>query len=233
MVSAGEEQVEMPDFRNYEITNIEQILKSKELNNYTITEEYSDSVESGYLIRQSPSVGTKISKKTSIEIVVSIGPETKYIDVVDVRGKTLSEAKRVLNGLNVRVNEKVTHNKDEDGVVLEQDENNIGKKIEEGASITLTVGKYEEEKIDIASLISKGMSVDEATNILVNNGISYELLGNGDLVESFTSTIKKGEVVKIKTKKSDEDKPLENENNSENIGNSGNNPLGNQEDNTQ
>lgn len=228
IVSAGEEQVEMPDFRNYERTNIEHILKSKELTNYTITEEYSDNVESGYLIRQSPSAGTKISKKTLIEIVVSKGPETKYVDVVDVRGKTLSEAKEALNGLNVKVNEKVTHNKDEDEVVLEQDENNIGKKIEEGASITLTVGKYEEENIDIASLISKGMSVDEATNILVNNGISYELIGNGDLVESFTSTIKKGEVVKIKTKKSEEEKPSENETNSEN---SGNNSPGNQENN--
>lgn len=225
IVSAGEEQVEMPDFRNYEKTDIEKFLKSKEFTNYTITEEYSDSVESGYLISQSPSKGTMISKKTSIEIVVSKGPEIKYIDVADVTGKTLDEAKKALNGLNVKVSEQETNKKDEDGIVLSQDDN-VGKKLQEGATVTLTVGKYKEETIDISSLIEKGMLVDEATNILVNNGISYELLGTGDLVESFTSTIKKGEVVKIKVKKSDEEKPSENETNS------GTNPSENQQNNS-
>ena len=228
IVSAGEEQVEMPDFRNYERTDIEKTLKSKEFTNYTITEEYSDSVESGYLISQSPSAGTMISKKTSIEIVVSKGPEIKYIDVADVTGKTLDEAKKALNGLNVKVSEQETNKKDEDGIVLSQDDN-VGKKLQEGATVTLTVGKYKEETIDISLLIAKGMSVDEATDILVNNGISYELLGNGDLVESFTSTIKKGEVVKIKTKNSEEEKPSENDTNS---GNTGNNLSGNQDNNS-
>ena len=227
IVSAGEEQVDMPDFRNYERTDIEKALKSKELTNYTITEEYSDYVESGYLIRQSPSAGTKISKKTSIEIVVSKGPEIKYIDVAYVIGKTLDEAKKALNGLNVKVSEQETNKENEDGIVLGQDDN-VGKKLQEGATVTLTVGKYKEETIDITSLISKDMSVDEATNILVSNGISYKLEGNGDLVESFTSTIKKGEVVKIKTKKSEQENSSENETNSEN---SGNNPPGNQENN--
>ena len=217
IVSAGEEQVPMPDFRNYERTDIEKTLKSKEFTNYTITEQYNDSVESGYFIRQSPSEGTMISKKTSIEIVVSKGPETKYIDVADVTGKTLDEAKKALNGLNVKVSEQETNKKDEDGIVLSQDDN-VGKKLQEGATVALTVGKYKEETIDISSLISKGMSVDEATDILVKNGISYELLGNGDLVESFTTTIKKGEVVKIKTKKSEEEKPSENGTNNEGSG---------------
>jgi len=217
IVSAGEEQVPMPDFRNYERTDIEKTLKSKEFTNYTITEQYNDSVESGYFIRQSPSEGTMISKKTSIEIVVSKGPETKYIDVADVTGKTLDEAKKALNGLNVKVSEQETNKKDEDGIVLSQDDN-VGKKLQEGATVALTVGKYKEETIDISSLISKGMSVDEATDVLVKNGISYELLGNGDLVESFTTTIKKGEVVKIKTKKSEEEKPSENGTNNEGSG---------------
>ena len=101
IVSAGEEQIEMPDLRTYERTNIEKTLKAKNLNNYEITEEYSDEVEKGYLIKQSPDAGTKVSKNTEIKIIVSKGPETKFVDIVDVTGKTLSEAKELLKGLDV------------------------------------------------------------------------------------------------------------------------------------
>lgn len=204
-VSAGEEQVEMPDFRNDELTSIKQVLESNGLTNYEIVEVYDDNVEKGYLVKQNPAAKTKISKKTNIEITISKGPEIKFVDVVDVIGQTLNSAKEKLSGLNVIVNEEETNDKSKDGIVLSQSLS--------GTNITINVGKYKEESIDIASLISQGMSVDEATNILVQNGISYELIGSpdNDLVESFTTTIKKGETVKIKTKKSEEEKPLENE----------------------
>jgi len=218
IVSAGEEQIEMPDLRDFERTNIEKRLKAKDLTNYTIKEEYSDDVNVGYLIKQTPEAGTKITKDTSIEIVVSKGPETKLVEVPNVTGQNLNNAKTILEGAKLKINDnikyEITNDKSQDGIVLDQ--NISGIEVKEGTAITLTVGKYEEKKIEISSLISKGMSVDEATNILVNNGISYELLGNGDLVESFTTTIKEGEVVKIKTKKSEQQNTPGNADNSEN-----------------
>lgn len=229
IVSAGEEQIEVPDLRDLERTNIEKRLKAKNLTNYTITEEYSDNVESGYLISQTPSAGTKVTKDTNIQIVVSKGPETKLVDVPNVTGQNLNNAKTILEGAKLKINDnikyEITNDKSQDGIVLDQ--NISGIEVKEGTPITLTVGKYEEKKIEISSLISKGMSVDEATTILVNNGISYELLGNGDLVESFTTTIKEGEVVKIKTKKSEQ------ENTSGNSGNNGNNSSTNNSNNNQ
>lgn len=218
IVSAGEEQIEMPDLRDFERTNIEKRLKAKDLTNYTIKEEYNDDVNVGYLIKQTPEAGTKITKDTSIEIVVSKGPETKLVEVPNVTGQNLNNAKTILEGAKLKINDnikyEITNDKSQDGIVLDQ--NISGIEVKEGTAITLTVGKYEEKKIEISSLISKGMSVDEATNILVNNGISYELLGNGDLVESFTTTIKEGEVVKIKTKKSEQQNTPGNADNSEN-----------------
>ncbi|MGG7213982.1 Stk1 family PASTA domain-containing Ser/Thr kinase [Clostridium nigeriense] len=212
IVSAGEEQVEMPDLRNYSRADIEKSLVSKGFTNYTITEEYNDNVESGYFISQSPSAGTKISKKTTIQIVVSKGPETKYIDVADVTGKTLDEAKKALDGLNVKVSEQETNKKDEDGIVLSQD-NNVGKKLQEGATVTITVGKYEEETIDVSSYgIEEGMSVNDAIDILKKNNISYKVIGNGDIVESFTKEIKASGTVEIKAKKSETETPSDNEN---------------------
>ncbi|MFU7517925.1 hypothetical protein, partial [Clostridium sp. HCS.1] len=54
-------------------------------------------------MKQTPEAGTKISKDTNIEIVVSKGPVTKFVEIVDVTGKTLSDANASLKGLEVTV----------------------------------------------------------------------------------------------------------------------------------
>lgn len=225
IVSSGEEQVDMPDFRGYEITNIKQGLASRGLNNYTINEEYSDTVEKGYLINQSPAAYTKIGKNTKIEITVSKGPEVKLVDVKDVKGKSLSEAQELLKGLDIDVKEETVNDKKQDGIVLEQ--SLPVTKVQEGTPITLTVGKYEEKKvenevIDIAGLgLKSGMKVDEAVELLLSHNLSYEIDGVGDIVESFTKEVKKGETVKIKAKNSTNAENQVN-NNSNNNGNGNN-----------
>lgn len=225
IVSSGEEQVDMPDFRGYEITNIKQVLASRGLNNYTINEEYSDTVEKGYLINQSPAAYTKIGKNTKIEITVSKGPEVKLVDVKDVKGKSLSEAQELLKGLDIDVKEETVNDKKQDGIVLEQ--SLPVTKVQEGTPITLTVGKYEEKKvenevIDIAGLgLKSGMKVDEAVELLLSHNLSYEIDGVGDIVESFTKEVKKGETVKIKAKNSTNAENQVN-NNSNNNGNGNN-----------
>ena len=227
VVSSGEEQVDMPDFRDYEVTNIEQILKNQGLTNYTIIEEYNDKVEKGYFIKQNPVAGTKIGKKTKIEITVSKGQEVKLVDVKDVKGKSLNEAKELLKGLDITVKEETIKDKKQDGIVLEQ--SLPITKVQEGTPITLTVGKYEEKKaenevINITGLgLKSGMKVDEAIAILLSHDLSYEIDGVGDIVESFTKEIKKGETVKIKAKNSEKPQNPEANNSSNNANNNENN----------
>ena len=217
VVSGGEEQVDMPDLRDFDLNYIKTILASKGLKEPAIEYAYDDSIEEGKLIEQNPKAGTKIGKKTDIEVVISKGPETKFIDVVDVKGKTLSQAQEALKGLNVLVKKEVTHNENEDGIVLDQSISPT--KIQEGSDITLTVGEYQDEIIDVSELgIEVGMPVKDAQLILQGAGIKSEVTGNGDIIESFTTKIKKGEVVKIKAKKSESQKPVEN-NNGNNNGN--------------
>ncbi len=226
----------MPDFRDYEVTNIEQILKNQGLTNYTIIEKYNDKVEKGYFIKQNPAAGTKIGKNTKIEITVSKGPEVKLVNVPNVEGQKEAKGKEVLEKLNlvVTVNYEVTNDKNKDGIILKQSDYDSQRT--EGTPITLTVGKYEEKKaenevINIAGLgLKSGMKVDEAIAMLLSHDLSYEIDGVGDIVESFTKEIKKGETVRIKAKNSEKpdntDKPEVN--NSNNNANNGNNNGNNQ-----
>lgn len=217
VVSGGEEQVDMPDLRDFDLNYIKTILASKGLKEPEVEYAYDDSIEEGKLIEQKPKAGTKVGKKTDITVIISKGPETKFIDVVDVKGKTLSQAQEALKGLNVLVKKEVTHNENEDGIVLNQSISPT--KIQEGSDITLTVGEYQDEIIDVSELgIEVGMPVKDAQLILQGAGIKSEVTGNGDIIESFTTQIKKGEVVKIKAKKSESQNSVEN-NNGNNNGN--------------
>lgn len=206
VVSGGEETYNMPDFRNYEVTNIKQILESQGFTNYTITEEFSDDVEYGYLISQNPAAKTKIKKDTAIQIVVSKGPEIKLVEVPNVVGKTENDGKGQLQALKlvVTVETKTTHNKSEDGIILSQSIS--GNKVEEGTPITIIVGKFEERIINVRKELglNEGQTLSVAKARLEVAGLGVEIKGPKDddaIVVSFTEEVKEGGTVTLNTQK--------------------------------
>lgn len=214
VVSGGEETYNMPDFRNYEVSNIKQILESQGFTNYTISEEFSDDVDYGYLIRQNPAAKTEIKKDTPIQIFISKGPEIKLVDVPSVVGKAEGDGKGELEALKltVSVETKTTHDKAEDGIILAQSIS--GNKVEEGTPITLIVGKFEERTIDVRNEIglSEGQTLSVAKARLEVAGLGIDIKGPKDddaIVTSFTESVKEGETVTLNTekeKKQDEEK---------------------------
>ncbi|WP_300383950.1 Stk1 family PASTA domain-containing Ser/Thr kinase [Clostridium sp.] len=214
VISGGEETFKMDDFKDYEKTSIDQILGGKGFTNYTIDEEYSDNVKEGYWIRQSPKAKTEIKKDTEIKVIVSKGPEVKLVDVPSVLNKGENEGKNILEEkrLKVEVNYQTTHNKDEDGIILNQSMS--GNKVEEGTPVTITVGKFEEKEIDISRLgVAVGQSLFEAKARIDAQGLEVKIEGPKDddaIVISFTEKVKEGEIVTLKTKKDNppkQDKP--------------------------
>ena len=218
IVSGGEETFKMYDFRGYSKVSIDQILSGQGFTNYKIIEEYNDTVEVGYLINQSPKADTEIKKDTEIKIVVSKGPEIKIVDVPSVIGKTESEGKGILEDkrLVVQIEYKVTNEKSQDGIILEQSLSE--KKVEEGTPVTIKVGKFEEKEIDVSSLgVKIGQSLFEAKVRIDAQGLNVQIDGPEDddaIVVSFTEKVKESGTVIIKTKKDtppveEETKPTE------------------------
>ncbi|MBX7300578.1 Stk1 family PASTA domain-containing Ser/Thr kinase [Clostridium chauvoei] len=208
IVSGGEEKLKMPDFRDYEVDNIKQYFDLQGYKNYTITEQFSNSVPKGYFISQSPAAKAEIKKDTKIEVVVSKGPEIKLVDVPNVVGYSEGDGKSTLEGLklSVSVNYQTTNNKNEDGKVLSQSIK--GTKVEEGTSVSITVGKYEEKIIDIAGLgIYINMPVNEAKALLKGAGINVAVSGDGYKVADFTKSVKEGETVTLTTNKKEQENP--------------------------
>ncbi len=83
IISLGEEQektVEVPTLRNKSASEAESLLSEAGLSG-SVSREYSDSVEEGYVISQSVDPGTEVEPGTTISYVVSRGPQTKYTTV--------------------------------------------------------------------------------------------------------------------------------------------------------
>lgn len=206
-VSGGEETVKMDDFRGYSKEDIDKTLSLKGFTNYKILEEYSDTVKEGELISQSPKKNTEIKKDTEIIIVLSKGPEVKVVEVPSVIGKSESEGTSILQekGLTVKVEQKVTNKKSEEGIILEQPVSGLEVKV--GTSITIVVGKFEEieKDIDVSSLgVKVGQSLFEARARIDARDLEVKVEGPEDddaIVVSFTEKVKEGGTVTIKTKK--------------------------------
>ena len=77
VISQGQESVEVPN-----VINLTQKEGQKELANaglkYAVNTEYSDTVEEGYIIKQSVDAGKKVAKGKTITITVSLGKKTAY-----------------------------------------------------------------------------------------------------------------------------------------------------------
>lgn len=217
-VSSGVAKVKVPDLRDYEINYIKDLLTQKGLE-WTISEQYSENIKSGYLINQYPERDTEVPKGTTIELTISKGPEVKLVSVSNYLGQNVDAAKSDLEalGLTVILQEQKTDNESEEGVVLSQSIES-GTKISVGAKITLTYGKYTApSSIDVSQYLSVGMSLVDAINSLNTAGISYSISGgtppekdmNLYTVKGFTNKIKQGETVKIQVEKTQITEPTE------------------------
>lgn len=146
IVSAGKEEVSVPNVVGYEVTQAETMLTDAELG-VTHAYEYSPDVEKDRVISQDP-VGTQmVAKGTKIKIVVSNGPEVKETEVPDLRGKTQQEASAALTNAKLNLGNISEENSPTVpvGQVISQSTSS-GTKVTEGSTVDITISKGPEER---------------------------------------------------------------------------------------
>lgn len=75
VVSKGSSKVTVPSLTNYTQSEASRQLRNMGLVLGNVASEYNDDVKKGYVIRQGVAAGTKVSKRTAISIVISLGPK--------------------------------------------------------------------------------------------------------------------------------------------------------------
>lgn len=157
-----------------------------DLSNYditcTVTEEASDEIEKGYVIRTSPAAGSTVAKGGKVELIVSSGVE--QVSIPDTTGDTIIDASKALSdkGFEVKQGEDVYSSQAIGKVAYTKPA--AGKKVDKGATITIYPSKGEETKyVKVPNLL--GMTRSQAKSALEKAGLKY-----GSETKSYSSTQK-------------------------------------------
>ncbi|MDY3774744.1 MAG: Stk1 family PASTA domain-containing Ser/Thr kinase [Eubacterium sp.] len=179
--STNGEEVVLEDY-----TNKIKDYAETDLGNYditcTVTEESSDEVEKGYIIRTSPAAGSTVQKGGKVELIVSSGVE--QVSIPDTTGDTITDAYQALNdkGFKVKQGEDVYSTQQIGKVAYTKPA--AGKKVDKGSTITIYPSKGEETKyVKVPNLL--GMTRSQAKAALGKVGLKY-----GAESKSYSSTQK-------------------------------------------
>jgi eukaryotic-like serine/threonine-protein kinase len=139
-VSKGVGQVAVPNVNGLDVVTATSQLSSAGLQ-VKQTQEPSERVESGNVIRTDPGAGATVAKGTSVTLIVSSGPP--QVGVPMIVGMTESEARDALQaaGFLVAKNDvDVPYNSSQAGTVVNQNPP-AGTPAPKGSTVSITVGK--------------------------------------------------------------------------------------------
>lgn len=100
IVSIGEETSFMPDLRNKTLDEVKLIIEEKGLILGSVKEEAND-LAPGLVVSHRPEPNDDFTAGMTVDLVVSLGPETEDIKVPDLTGKTQEEAIQLLKSVKL------------------------------------------------------------------------------------------------------------------------------------
>lgn len=140
--SSGPGEVTVPDVRGQSQEQAIKVLEKAGLKVSSVKQEDAPRKEQDVVLSTNPENGAKVAKNAAIELTVASG----YVNVPDLKGKTLQEATKIINeelGLSVTTTEQESGDY-EPGTVLQQDRSG---KVEVGTTIALTIAKEAQDII--------------------------------------------------------------------------------------
>ena len=143
VVSKGVGDITVPDLSGMTVEQARQRLKDLGLVVGKITQGSVEGKPDNTIVAQSPSGDSKVSKGTTVDLVVN-KPQTKKVKMPDVIGMTLKDARQVLGSNNIGVNQ-ISGSVDEKAIVTEQSVK-AGEEVNEGSSLNLATELKESKK---------------------------------------------------------------------------------------
>ena len=196
-VSAGAEEKEIPDVKNYEDAQAVTILQEA---GFTVTHayEYSEEIEKDKVIRTEPAGKSMAKEGSKITLVVSNGKEEKNAEVPNLTGYTQAEAENALAAKKLKAGNITHENSDNvaEGYVIRQGTKS-GSEVPEGTAVDFVISDGPEEKpvtytADIRlDITSKNVFTDEAGNVISgDSGKNLTIqVSNGAVTKEFNVTI--------------------------------------------
>ena len=191
-LSSGAAKIEVPSVTGQDEETAYTTLTTAELN--PVKEyEYSDTIEQGKVISQTPTAGSMAGKGDSVTIVISRGPEKVLpvqVTVPDVYTYREDVAKQTLTNAGLTVGDTKTEYSDTiaEGCVIRQDVA-AGTQVNEGTVVNLVVslGKEPEKEVEITYYMKATISDPGNDEVASANIYLYDDSdARGSIIEQWT-----------------------------------------------
>ncbi len=198
VISKGTEKTKVPNVKGKQREEAIELIEDAKLK-VEVTDETSKTVKEGYVISQETNPDTEVNAGDTVKIHVSTGTGIKQVTMIDVTGKTEADAKKALENLKLVVNVGYSEeNSKDNGIVLKQS-TEVGKVVEEGTTVTITVNKLAEVKtvpitVNVKSLLDGNIyetSTDEETTDKKVKNVKLEVKVGNDTI--YSQTVKASE----------------------------------------
>lgn len=190
-VSAGAEEVDVPDVTNYEDAQAVTLLQEAGFE-VSHAYDYSDDVEKDKVIKTEPVGGTKAAKGSKVIVTVSNGSEKKEVEVPNLGGLTEAQARDSLTSKKLNAG-NVTHENSDSvaaGMVISQNPAR-GTTVTEGDSVDFVISDGPKAKTYTAS-ISGTIARTDDVSVPDGTAVTVQVQFNGQIVFSKDITITPG-----------------------------------------
>ncbi len=174
-VSQGSEEIEVPDLTNMTLDEARKAITVAGFSVGQTTKEYSDTVEEGKVMKQTPSAKSMAAQGSKIDLVISQG--TDQVEVPDVTGMSLDAARARLEKEGLKLSQAGSEYSSSvaEGCVISQSPNS--GKVPKDSTVSVVVSKGEETPKDTSVSIPNvvGKSRDAAVSELRNAGFVVDI----------------------------------------------------------
>lgn len=196
IISKGTEKTVVPNVKGKEKDEAIGLIEEAKLK-AEVVEETSKTVKEGFVISQETNANTEANAGDTVIIHVSTGTGIKQVTMIDVTGKSETEAKTALDKLGLVVNVGYSEDSSKDNNVVLKQTIEVGKVIDEGTTVTITVNKLAEKKYGTIFVNVKSLtggyteSSDNETDDTIEKIVKIKVEANGETI--YNSKVDKNE----------------------------------------
>lgn len=168
VVSQGTEEVEVPDLKNKTLEEAQKEILKAGFALGSTTEDNSDDVDKGKVMKQSPDAGKSVKKGSTITLVISKGAEE--VEVPNIVGMSESNAQKTLESVGLKYQNNGTQASDKDaGYVISQTQS-AGTKVKKGSTVGCIVSSGPKVEYGTVPYGLEGNTKESAVASLKNAG---------------------------------------------------------------
>ena len=174
-------EIEVPDVKGQTLDEARALIEEKDLAVGAVDYVYSDSVEDGHIVNQTPAAASKQAKGTKINLSVSQG--TEMVAVPDLSNMTADQARNALSKVGLKYEAGAAEHSDtvKESHVLRQSPG-AGEKVAKGSTVTYVLSAGEDTTA-VPNVVGQGEGA--AQSALTNAGftVTVDYQSSADVAE--------------------------------------------------